>query len=562
MPSRLQGIIGHIRNNWIAVLLFLACSVWVIHPVIPHLDQTILGWQGDNVQYVYMIGWVSKAIFSFQSPFIDPHLNYPDGLQLAATDAPFGLMIAAAPVTQLLGPIFSYNLLILLNFFFSGYITYLWIYKLTKSIPAGIIAGLIFIFIPYRITHSYGHLNLISTAVIPLFFWTFDPVLNTDPPVFSGLVKLAVVTFLVGFCASQYYLLICLVFGFIYILLARRSFQFNFRHGWKLSAAMVSGALLAAVPYLLARGDALERSYDILQTRVWSASLTDFIVPSRLHLIWGSWIPASFRPITWIEHTLYLGVVACLLAVIAVFFDRGNRPRIFVWLSLILISLVLALGTDLHLHNGRPLQSQPSIWLPAYFLGQLPGFNLMRVWARFSIVAMFFISLLGGLGAKAIADRFTHHQKFIFFLLAAAIIIDFMPGRLVTTNLELRPIDRWLANQNGEFAVAFLPPFQENYPSMYGSLFHNKYLPAFNHPNHFQSAYKSFISNAAQFPQLSSLNALKGDHYRYLIVYPAAFDGIRKPKWEEIQNQLSSSLLVKEIAVIDGTIVYEFTSPE
>src|SRR5262249_21609139 len=139
-----------------------------------------IGWQGDNVQYVYMTGWVAHALQTGQSIFADPHLNYPDSLLLPATDAPFLSMVVVAPFTLLFTPTLGYNLIIFLSHFLSGHLTYAWIRRLTSSRFGGIIAGLAFMLMPYRITHSYGHLQLVSTQFIPLFFWVLDTTLHSN----------------------------------------------------------------------------------------------------------------------------------------------------------------------------------------------------------------------------------------------------------------------------------------------------------------------------------------------------------------------------------------------
>jgi len=112
-------------------------------------------------------------------------------------------MVAAAPWTTLFGPVSGYNLIILFSHVLSGYFAYLWILRLTKSRLAGLIAGLSFLLAPFRIAHSYGHLQLVSTQFLPLFFWSLDNLLQAPVPRRRNLVLLALATFVVGF-SSQY----------------------------------------------------------------------------------------------------------------------------------------------------------------------------------------------------------------------------------------------------------------------------------------------------------------------------------------------------------------------
>jgi len=43
-------------------LLFLAMSAWAVYPVLASPMQRVVGWAGDNIQYMYMLGWVAKAL--------------------------------------------------------------------------------------------------------------------------------------------------------------------------------------------------------------------------------------------------------------------------------------------------------------------------------------------------------------------------------------------------------------------------------------------------------------------------------------------------------------------
>ncbi len=164
-------------RDWLVLAILVLFASLAMYPVFGDFDSRLIGPPGDNIQYVYITGRVAEAIRSGQSIFSDPQLNYPDGLLLAATDVPFLSMAAASPWTTLFGAISGYNLIIFLSHIFSGYFAYLWILRLTQSRLAGLIAGLSFLLAPYRIAHSYGHLQLVSTQFLPLFFWSLDNVL-------------------------------------------------------------------------------------------------------------------------------------------------------------------------------------------------------------------------------------------------------------------------------------------------------------------------------------------------------------------------------------------------
>ncbi len=192
----------------------------------------------------------------------------------------------------------------------------------------------------------------------------------------------------------------------------------------------------------------------------------NFIVPYHLHPLWGTLVE-QLRPETlWVEKTLYVGLVPGVLALVAL----RTFERRFVWVGTGLFAFILALGTDLHTGN-IPLQPDRPIWLPAYYLHQLPIIGLMRVWARFGVVTILFVALLAGVGAaqlthcsKEVSRSGDHTLKHRRSLLLAPLIIllvalDLSPIYRTTDRITLapRPIDIWLAQQPGDFIIGFEP---------------------------------------------------------------------------------------------------------
>jgi len=555
----LNSKVDWLCRDGLALLVFLVAGCVAIYPLLFAMDTLVLGWAGDNIQYVYMIGRIAEALRTFQSPLVDPQLNYPGSLALAATDAPFLMMIAVSPAVWIANPVFAYNLLIFLSYFFSGYFTYLWFCRLTGNRFGGLVAGLIFLLLPFRVVHSYGHLQLVTTLFIPLFFWSLDDLLISEIPTLKNLGLVAGATFLAGSGMGQYYLVICLISGFIYIVLFKPSINYLKSSGWKILVAAGLGAITSALPYLALTGDELATPFKIADTRIWSASLVDFIAPSRLHPIWGHVIDRVYPRLAWIEHTVYLGIFQILLAIVGLIWaERVYYRRNLVWIGVALTGLILALGTDLRISMGVPLQAQHPIWLPAYYFGQLPYLGLMRVWARFAIVPMFFTAMLAGIGALSLLRKFNLGKAGMFVVLAL-VCIDFAPGRLTNVLLKPRAIDIWLAEQPGDYAIAFLPPGVEVYEAMYGSLIHNKKMPAFNHPNHLPTEFRQFQSKATGVPGIHALRKLKNMQLRLIIFYRPMYDGQSRPEWSLMRNSLLGTGMVRELTEVDEFSIFEFS---
>ena len=320
------------------------------------------------------------------------------------------------------------------------------------------------------------------------------------------------------------------------------------------------GAFLGVLPYLFETREAAYQPYNPVETRVWSASLLDFFAPSRLHPLWGAWIENAYPRPTWIEHTLYLGVVCLVLAGVALIGKRNLlKNRTWVWGGVILFGLLIALGTDLH-WNGQPLQAENPFWLPAYYLQFFPGINLMRVWSRFVILPMLFIALLAGIGASWLQQR-SRHPKLVMLVCTGLLLLDFAPGRIEATYWTPREVDFWLAAQADQQAAIFLPIGVDNYAAMYGSLFHNHPLPVYNHPQHLPPAYRQIAAAMQTFPAPETIQTLRDLHYRYIILSKVFFDGTRAPALETVQAALEKNSDLAQKADLSEYVIYSFSSP-
>jgi hypothetical protein len=577
-----------LARDWLPMLALALAALALCWPLLGAPRTRIIGPPvGDNVQYVYMTGWVGQSLLLGRSPLVDPRLNYPGALALATTDAPFMSMLLAAPFTWALGPVFAYNLIIAASGWLSGYAAYLWVRSITGSRLGGLVAGLAFMLAPFRVAHAYGHLQLVSTQGLPLFFWALDAAARGGRGAQGGgpsgrlyamrYVALAAATALVG-AGAMYYLLIALVTGALYALVALAGRLAE--RAWRPDKALIgaalgmvvavgAGAVVSALPYLDVWREGGFVPYALDEIRKRSANPLDFALPSILHPLWGAplqaWMPGLQAE--WIERTLYLGAVPLALAAVALWPGGIRRSLWLPWLATALLGVLLALGTDLH-WNNQPLEPESPFWLPAAYLAQLPFASLLRVWTRFAIVPILFVALLAGVGAarlQATGDRrqATGGRRRGFALrlspvvLLALLVVDLAPGNIAAGELRPRPVDLWLAEQPGDFAAAFLPQIDDgvNYVAMYGSLFHGKHLPAYNHPAHKSADYDRFRDLADRFPVTAETFPRLG--LRLLLLRRADYDGVRFPEWAAVERALAQSPTLRVVDEVDGYVVVE-----
>jgi hypothetical protein len=252
----------------------------------------------------------------------------------------------------------------------------------------------------------------------------------------------------------------------------------------------------------------------------WSASPSDFLLPSRLHWFFGDWVTTEFKADVWIERTLYVGLTPIVLAVIGWWSARrGGRSVALVARTCAVaaaVAFVLALGTDLHWlghavevpvpHLARVwLDSdvqQISVRLPGYLLFRyLPFYASMRVWMRWGIYVSLFLSVLAGLGFDSLTRRQPWRRTAVMTgIVALLVILEFSQKPYPVTTVEGRPVDRWLAGQADGGTVVQLPSDELGRPQdTFYTMFHRHpfvgaFFSAFPSPqyNRIEPALRAF----------------------------------------------------------------------
>lgn len=560
-----------LRHNLLrhlGVLLFYAVlTVIFTFPLALHLTDSVLGGLGDNLYFAWLTGWYEHAFFEGGGhPFFSPVMNWPEGWNLSTTDTALATVLPGAVFSSFLGPIAGYNLAMMLTFTLSGWAMYCWVRHLTKSEGASLLAGVIFAFLPYRMAHFLiGHLNLSGTQWFPLYFMGLLGMLRGEAKGWWQPAMLAAVSLgLIGF-TSMYYLYMGLIISLVFILayLIFHGFQtLKQPFFWKQTGIFVVLSiplLYASVRYFLqlsSSGTITGRDWRYVS--MYSASPTDFILPSTDHFLFGQWVGANFNRDLWPEATLYVGIVALLLLVFAVVRRKQTGMAGLIWAALTtsVVAFILALGTDLHWNAEQviiqvpaflqPLvgKSETPLLLPGYWLfNHLPFFDRMRALSRFGFFTGLFTTLLAGLGAAVLLARLHGRRKTIA---AAALILiallDFYPGSYAgsLTEIKARPLDTWLASQPGSGAVAIFPFEQvEEQFNIYATHIHGKPFIGglFNANQPPQYTYIKPIMD--EFPARQSIELLQELGITYVVVDTAAYVNYSAVEYELERNSLT-----------------------
>lgn len=498
---------GRLAHLW-AALYFSIFSIVMTWPLALHMTDSVVGEIGDNIYFIFLIRWYQKAWFQLGiSPFFHPWLNYPQGWNLASTDTSLATTLFGLPPSLLWGPTLGYNVAMLVTFVLSGWTMYYWVRHLSGSKPAGLVAGTIYAFLPYHMAHFLiGHMNLAGIEWFPLYFMGLYDLLRAPsvalrrdwkPALLAG-IALGLIAF-----TSMHYLLmtaiISPVFVIAYFLVSDRQQRREWRF-WRDAGVKLLGMLLVALPLVLlaalpffnlnSQGGLASRTASYVS--MYSASPTDYILPSTQHWLFGRWVGAHFDRSLWIEGTFYIGAVALVLAVIAWIKRKqiGHAMLLKIGLCVIIVAFILSLGTDLHWNNQRVEVPVPGflqtvvhrastpVPLPAYWMFRyVPFYSKMRALMRIGFFVLIFTTLFAGLGTAWLLNKVRpEHVWPLAVALIVLVFVDFYPGPYRQfARVSARPVDTWLAQQPGQGAVAQFPASElEDQDQVYNTLVHGK----------------------------------------------------------------------------------------
>jgi len=555
------------RSTLFAVLLYTILTIVMTWPLVTRMSHSMVGQVGDNIYFVWMIGWMKKALFDLGvNPFNIWFLNYPQGWNLAYTEiTPLQLAIAL-PFSLTGNPIFAYNMALMLSFILAGLTMYLWVRDFSgKEYPA-LLAGMVYAFLPYHMAHFLiGHLNLMGIQWFPLFFWGLFDLLGLrgahvnfekHGSWWKSALLAGISLGLIGL-TSQYFLYmtliisVCIVICYLLFFARKRIFTIDF---WKKMLVMglfsLPLVLAAILPYLslMQQGGLPDRDLEVVRRFSASASPLDFLLPSTDHFLWGGWIGDHFNRELWVECTLYIGFCAAILILIFAIKRKILNLYPLGWLLAIgaFVSFILALGPDLRWENEIFVVTLPELLkgilgrnrvhvpLPGLFLFKyFPLYAKLRAFARFGVFLLTFSSFAAGLGATWLFSKINlRWRPALFIFLTGLILLDFYPGVYTQfTVVQPRQVDIWLAEQPGDGALIQMPFVKgEDQEQIYYTLIHEKpfvggFFNAFP-PEQYQRVFP-IMEN---FPDMGSVDLMRELGVQYVLVDVDEYENIEQVK--------------------------------
>ena len=374
------------------------------------------GWAGsccDQEQAIWYLGWTPHALTHGLDPFFTTQIGSPAGVNVMWSPSMPLLGVLGWLPAKIGGPIFGFNVLVIVGIALSGLAAWLAIRRWSGDGFGPIIGGAVYAFSPYVVSHAALHLNLATVWVPPLLLIAIDEILVTRrrPPWQSGAA--------LGFLAAAQLLISeevlatsVVVAGVLVGVMAVACRGADVRH--IVVARFVPAGAAAALTFLLLAGWPLAAQFfgpqrisrQVQDPTTFSTDLLNLVLPTRYQLI----SPAAATRMSdefsgfYHEATGYLGLPLLVLLVVATV-RLWDDLRVRVAGVTGALILVLSLGPWLHFGKA-PLR----IALPWLALGKLPllehvlpGRLTVFVWLAVAVVVAIVIARATRLAPRAAA---------------------------------------------------------------------------------------------------------------------------------------------------------------
>ena len=423
-----MSLMGKTRNvgafqSAMIFIFFLAVAVLMTWPLAAELGAVLPG-PSDDALLHYWNGWyVGDALAGGRSPFQTDLLFFPDGVSMAYHNLAWLNILPWLLLRQFMSGIVAYNLVLLLHLAAAGFAAYLLAHHLTGQRAVALVAGVIYLAWPFRLT-QLDHPNLISTLFVPLFFLFLMRLLEKRRR--REMVAAGLCLALVGYTRWQLLIPVAVLILLFLVGFYRRWLTDRRLLGLLAGTALLSILLLTPAISLLVteqyRSEA--GSDDLLRSGEETSMATDlmaYVTPSPDHFLWGRWtepIYDRFYPDRSgaRRFSAYIGWSVLLLALLGVW---QNGRRAVPWLLMAAGMILLALGATLRI-NGHFYPEIPTL----FSLSEpLLIFRLIRVPDRFNIFLALPTAMLAAYGAASLLRTLVRDPRRAGFLTAALLLL-------------------------------------------------------------------------------------------------------------------------------------------
>ncbi|MBK8049972.1 MAG: hypothetical protein IPK16_24430 [Anaerolineales bacterium] len=316
------------------------------------------------------------------------------------------------------GPAAAYNGALIIGFTLTGWCMYLLARTLGCNRWVAGFAGLVYTLTPMHLMAVNSHLTKVFLGAIPLSLLAFRyTLIRRSPAPWALATALALLAALLQSAEQWVYGLVGCGLMAVYALALGAKWTAPVAAGDGGRLALLRRMVLAAGAILLITGPLiLFIVYDtrnagievgvVAEATQHQPDLLQFLAPYRFGWpFYGGRFDDWFDSFAGTKHetAVFLGWTAVALALVSLAFVRR---QVGVWLFLLLMSSVLALGPTLRIGGTSvSLGDAPPFSMPFAWLTSLPGLDFMRTPGRFMLLGMVGLAAASALGLGALLRR-------------------------------------------------------------------------------------------------------------------------------------------------------------
>jgi hypothetical protein len=331
----------------LALLLFTALALAALWPGLFAGHNTIVGDTGDPSLWIWDLEWVPFALGHHLNPLVTNYLHYPGGMNLMWNGSIVFPALVLVPITDLAGPIVSYNVIAVLGVSLSAWCASLAVRRYAAGWLPAAVGGLVYGFSPFMTSQILGHAQLFIAIFPPLLLIFADEILVRQRRSARLMGSLLGVAAAAQLLTGEELLAMTAVMAILPV--ATLAFVHRARVRVHLGYAARAAAWAAGI-FLLLGGYPLWVQFLGPQTvhgalqgiDTYVASPASFVEPSRLQLISG--------PALVLDSSVYVGVPLLLLTVVIVAWLR-RRTAVVVSAVTLVAAMVFSLGGRLYIHG-------------------------------------------------------------------------------------------------------------------------------------------------------------------------------------------------------------------
>ncbi len=169
-PERIERRPRGLRADLLVAAAYLSLAIFVLSGQWRDTGHGYLIKSGqDQTMWEWFFAETAHAVATLHNPLGTRLQNVPDGVNMMANTAMFGVGVPLTPVTLLFGPTVTYVLVLTLGLAATGYAWY-WLFsrELVRSRLAAAVGGLFCGFAPAMISHANAHPNFVLLAALPV----------------------------------------------------------------------------------------------------------------------------------------------------------------------------------------------------------------------------------------------------------------------------------------------------------------------------------------------------------------------------------------------------------